>query len=74
VNKFTPDICHFYLGYPTNDNLIVGSGMGHNTYIDYGYNNRITGVMPMTGGIGQELSEVVKERNEELQEAGMVKF
>lgn len=74
VNKFTPDICHFYLGYPTNDNLIVGSGMGHNTYVDYGYNNRITGAMPMTGGIGQDLSEAIKERNEELQEAGKFKF
>ncbi len=74
VNQFTPVICHFYLGYPTNDNLIVGSGMGHNTYIDDGYNNRITGAMPMTGGIGQDLSEVIKERNEELQEAGKIKF
>ena len=74
VNQFTPDICHFYLDYPTHDNLIVGSGMGHNTYIDDGYNNRITGAMPMTGGIGQDLSEVIKERNEELQESGKIKF
>jgi hypothetical protein len=74
VNKFTPDNCHFYLGYPTHDNLIVGSGMGHNTYVDYGYYNRITGAMPMTGGIGQDLSEAIKERNEELQEARKIKF
>lgn len=74
VNQFTPVICHFYLGYPTNDNLIVGSGMEHNTYIDDGYNDRITGAMPMTGGIGQDLSEAIKERNEELQEAEKIKF
>ncbi len=74
VNKFTPDDCHFYLGFPTNDNLIVGSGMGHNTYVDDGYNNRITGAMPMTGGIGQDLSDMIKERNEELQEAGKIKY
>jgi hypothetical protein len=74
VNQFTPDYCHFYLGSGTYDNLIVGSGMEDNTYIDFGYNNRITGAMPMTGGIGQDFSEAIKERNEELQEEGMVKF
>ncbi len=74
VNQFTPDKCHFYLGFSTHDNLIVGSGMGHNTYVDDGYNNRITGAMPMTGGIGQDLSDMIKERNEELQEAGKIKY
>lgn len=74
VDKFTPISCHFYLGVPTNDNLIVGSGMGYNTYVDDGYNNRITGAMPMTGGIGQDLSEAIKERNEELQEADEIKL
>ncbi len=74
VNKFTPDDCHFYLGDSTHDNLIVGSGMGHNTYVDDGYNNRITGAMPMTGGIGQDLREAIKERNEELLEAEKIIF
>lgn len=69
INKFTPNICHFLLDVGTHDNLIVGSGMGHNTYIDYGTNNRITGVTPMSGGIGQALSDAIKEKNEELQEA-----
>jgi len=40
--------------------------MGQNTYFDLGYNNRITGATPMAGGIGQDLSEAVKETNEEL--------
>lgn len=74
VNQFSPDICHFYLDEGTHNNLIVGSGMGHNTYIDDGYNNRITGVTPMAGGIGQDLNEAVKERNEELKEARKIKF
>jgi hypothetical protein len=48
--------------------------MGHNTYVDNGYNNRITGVTPMAGGIGQDLSEAIKKRNEELKEARKIKF
>ncbi len=72
VSQFSPLYIHFYLYYGTHDNLIVGSGMGHNTYLDLGYNNRITGAMPMTGGIGQDLSEVIKERNEELKEARII--
>jgi len=72
VNQFSPYRCHFYLHFGTHDNLIVGSGMGHNTYINYGYNNRITGVTPMAGGIGQDLSEAIKERNEELKEARII--
>jgi hypothetical protein len=74
VNQFSPDVCHFTLYFGTHDNLIVGSGMGHNTYVDYGYDNRITGAMPMAGGIGQDLSEAVKERNEELKEAKKIEF
>jgi hypothetical protein len=72
VNQFSPVYAHFYLFYGTHDNLIVGSGMGHNTYIDVGYNNRITGATPMAGGIGQDLSEAIKERNEELKEARII--
>lgn len=74
VNQFLPYRCHFYVHIGTHDNLIVGSGMGHNTYIDYGYDNRITGVTPMAGGIGQDLNEAVKERNEELKEARKIIF
>jgi len=66
VSQFSPLFTHFYLYYQTHDNLIVGSGMGQNTYFDLGYNNRITGATPMAGGIGQDLSEAVKETNEEL--------
>jgi len=46
--------------------------MGHNTYFDRGYNNTITGATPMAGGIGQDLSEAIKERNEELKEARII--
>ncbi len=74
VDQFLPDFSHFYLGDGTHDNLIVGSGMGHSTYLDEGIHNRITGVMPMAGGIGQDLSEAIKERNEELTEARKIKF
>jgi len=72
VDQFLPDFSHFYLFDGTHDNLIVGSGMEHNTYVDYGYSNRITGAMPMAGGIGQDLSEAIKERNEELKEARII--
>jgi hypothetical protein len=72
VSQFSPYFSHFYLYYGTHDNLIVGSGIGHNTYIDIGYNNRITGATPMAGGIGQDLSEAIKERNEELKEARII--
>ncbi len=75
VNQFSPTkYWHFYLHFGTHDNLIIGSGMGHNTYVDNGYNNRITGVTPMAGGIGQDLSEAIKKRNEELKEARKIKF
>jgi hypothetical protein len=72
VSQFSPYFSHFYLYYGTHDNLVVGSGIGHNTYIDVGYNNRITGATPMAGGIGQDLSEAIKERNEELKEARII--
>jgi parallel beta-helix repeat protein len=72
VSQFSPLFIHFYLYYQTHDNLIVGSGMGQSTYFDLGYNNRITGVTPMAGGIGQDLSEAIKERNEELKEARII--
>lgn len=58
VGHFTPGGAHFYLDYWTYDNLIFGSGNGHVTYEDYGTNNRIAGLMPMTGGIGQYLKEI----------------
>ncbi|MFQ6083012.1 MAG: nitrous oxide reductase family maturation protein NosD [Candidatus Aminicenantia bacterium] len=74
VNQFLPDLCHFFLDEGTHDNLIIGSGMGHNSYIDNGENNRITGVAPMAGGIGEELREAIKKRNEELKEAREIKF
>ena len=75
VNQFSPTkYWHFYLHFGTHDNLIIGSGMGHNTYVDNGYNNRITGVTPMAGGIGQDLSEAIKKRNEELKEGRKIKF
>lgn len=75
VNQFSPtEYWHFYLHFGTHDNLIIGSGMGHNTYVDNGVNNRITGVTPMAGGIGQDLSEAIKKRNEELKEARKIKF
>lgn len=74
VNKFSADACHFYFGDGTHDNLIVGSGMEYNTYYDGGTNNRITGAMPMAGGIGRDLSETIKKRNEELREARKINF
>jgi hypothetical protein len=74
VNQFLPIFSHFYLHYLTHNNLVVGSGMGHNTYLDYGTNNRITGARPMAGGIGQDLSEAIKERNEELKDAKKNEF
>ena len=76
VNNFTPSEigCHFLLREGTHDNLIIGSGMGNNTYLDLGYNNKITGVTPMSGGIGQELSEVIKKRNEDLKEAKRIQY
>jgi parallel beta-helix repeat protein len=72
VSQFSPYWRHFYLYYGTHDNLVVGSGMGLNTYFDNGYDNRITGATPMAGGIGQDLSEAIKERNEELKEARII--
>jgi hypothetical protein len=57
VNEFSPYFSHFKLFYGTHDNLIVGSGIGHNTYVD---------------GIGQDLSEAIMERNEELKEARII--
>lgn len=75
VNQYTPtEYWHYYLHFGTHDNLIIGSGMGHNTYVDNGYNNRIIGVTPMAGGIGQELSDAINERNEELKEAREIDF
>jgi hypothetical protein len=69
INNFTPDICHFFLGPMTHDNLIVGSGMGTNTYYDLGTNNRITGVTPLPGGIGQHIIDAIHLRNEKLKQA-----
>jgi hypothetical protein len=43
--------------------------MESNTYIDNGLNNRITGVTPLPGGIGEDLSDAIHLRNEELKEA-----
>lgn len=75
VDQFLPvGWGHFYFAPGTHDNLVIGSGMEYNTYYDEGTNNRITGVTPMAGGIGQDLSEAVKERNEELKEAKKIKF
>lgn len=36
--------------------------------------NIIDKTLTITGGIGQDLSEAVKERNEELKEARKIKF
>ena len=72
VDNFIPTYCHFYLGPSTHDNLIVGSGMDHNTYDDYGYNNRITGVTPLAGGIGQDIIDAIHRRNEESKQARKV--
>ena len=74
VDQFSPVYSHFYLRSGTHDNLIVGSGMDHNTYYDYGYNNRITGVTPLAGGIGGQLSEAIGLKNEELKEAKSIVF
>lgn len=74
VDNFTPRYSHFYFCPETHDNLVIGSGMDHNSYWDEGSNNVIKGVTPMTGGIGQELREAIAKRNEELKEARKVLF
>jgi hypothetical protein len=72
VDNFAPSWCHFCLDPLTHDNLIIGSGMDHNTYWDDGANNRITGVTLLPGGIGQDLSDAIHLRNEQLKQAKKV--
>jgi parallel beta-helix repeat protein len=74
VDLFAPVYCHFYFGPDTHDNLVIGSGMDHNSYWDDGYDNRIKGVTPMPEGIGEELREAIQKRNEELKEAKQILF
>ena len=74
VDQFSPVYCHFYFGPDTHDNLVIGSGMDHNSYWDDGYNNTIKGLTPMSGGIGQEIREAIQERNEALKEAKQIFF
>ena len=74
VDRFVPRYCHFYFGPYTHDNLVIGSGMDHNSFGDDGYNNIIKGVTPMTGGIGQALRDAIADRNEALKEARKVLF
>jgi hypothetical protein len=61
VDKFIPRRAHFYLNDLTYDNLILGSGIGPVTYEDHGTNNRITGITPMKGGVGENLKELHSE-------------
>jgi len=74
VDNFMPRYCHFYFCPETHDNLVIGSGMDHNSYYDEGSNNIIKGVTPMTGGIGEELRDAIRKRNEELKTAKNVIF
>jgi parallel beta-helix repeat protein len=62
VVHFIPKWAHFYLDDGTYDNIIFGSGIDPVTYIDNGTNNRITGMTPMTGGIGKSLTELRSQR------------
>jgi len=72
VDNFIPTWAHFQFDPMTYDNLVIGSGMETNTYIDLGVNNRIKGLTPLPGGIGQDLIDAIHLRNEILKEAKAV--
>ncbi|MFH1992502.1 MAG: right-handed parallel beta-helix repeat-containing protein [Pseudomonadota bacterium] len=78
VNQFSPEPdpslpnCHFFLDALTSDNIILGSGMGKNTYIDLGTNNRITGGTPLAGGIGGLVGDAHQDRAKDKKPANKI--
>jgi hypothetical protein len=69
VCEFTASEAHYYLGFLTHDNSIIGSDRCPWTYKDDGTNNTIIGGTNITGTTVQALSLIRQKPRQDFREA-----